>query len=58
MPQTKPQKRTLKDEPISFLVDSESKQKLEEIALAEDRSVGHVLREAIRQYLSRKTQPV
>jgi predicted transcriptional regulator len=48
-------RRKPKDAAISLEVESSLKRKLEEIARAEDRSVSHVVREALRRYVEGRT---
>lgn len=58
MPQKTPQKPTRPslERTMSFQIDPASAEKIEEIAIVNDRSVGSVLREAVRQFLNGKSQ--
>jgi predicted transcriptional regulator len=52
----KNRRRRLKDAAISFEIESAHKRKLEQIARAEDRSLAHVLREAVRRFIESREQ--
>ena len=45
-----------KDASISLELESSLKRELEKIARSEDRSISHLVREALRQYVQRRTQ--